>query len=60
MCGRVRDGVRNTGYTRWTPQGISGRKAGIMKEVGLGWINGGRKGRGFGWGKIRDGCEQLF
>ena len=30
------------------------------KEVGLGWINGGRKDRGFGWGRIRDGGEQLF
>ncbi len=24
------------------------------------WINGGRKDHGFGWGKIRDGGEQLF
>ena len=31
-----------------------------MKEVGLGWINKGRKDRGFGWGKIRGGGEQLF
>ena len=36
------------------------RKAGNLKEVGLGWINGGRKDHGFGWGKIRDGGEQLF
>ena len=27
---------------------LSGRKAGNVKEVGLGWINGGRKDRGFG------------
>ena len=27
---------------------------------GFGWINGGRKDRGFGWGKIRGGGEQLF
>ena len=27
---------------------------------GLGWIIGGRKDRGFGWGKIRGGGEQLF
>jgi len=57
ICGRERDGVGNTGYTRWTLQGLSGRKAGNLKEVGLGWINGGRKDRGFGWGKIRDGGE---
>ena len=51
--------VRNMGYTRWTLQGLTGRKAGNLKEVDLGWINGGRKGRGFGWGKIGGG-EQLF
>ena len=50
----------NTGCTIWTLQGLSGRKAGNLKEVGLGWINGGRKDHGFGWGKIRDGGEQLF
>ena len=38
-----------TGYTRWTLQGLSGGKAGNLKEVGLGWINGGRKDRGFGF-----------
>ena len=38
----------------------SGRKAGNLKEVGLGWISGDRKDRGFGWGMIRDGGEQLF
>ena len=41
-------------------QGLSGRKAGNLKEVGLEWINGGRKDQGFGWGKIRDGGERLF
>ena len=30
------------------------------REVGLGWINEGRKDRGFGCWKIRDGGEQLF
>ena len=40
-------------------QRLSGRKAGNLKEVGLGWITGGRKDRGFGWGKISGG-EQLF
>ena len=39
---------------------LSGRKTGNLKEVGLGWINGGRKDRGFGWGTIRGGGEQLF
>ena len=49
----------NMGYTRWTLQGLSRRKAGNLKEVGLGWINGGRKDQGIGWGKIRGGGEQL-
>ena len=31
-----------------------------MKEVGLGWINGGRNDRGLGWGKIRDGGDSYF
>ena len=32
-----------------------------LKEVGLGGlIIGGRKDRGFGWGMIRGGGEQLF
>ena len=48
------------GCTRWTLQGLSGRKAGNLKEVGLGWINGGRKDQGFGWGTIKGGGEQLF
>ena len=39
---------------------LSRRKAGNLKEVGLGWINGGRKDRGFGWGTIIGGGEQLF
>ena len=60
ICGRERDGVGNMGNRRWTLQGLSGRKAGNLKEVGLGWINGGRKDCSFGWGKIRDGGEQLF
>ena len=36
-------GAGSTGYTTWTLQGLSGRKAGNLKEVGLGWINGGKK-----------------
>ena len=40
---------------------LSGRKAGNLKEVILGWIKGGRKDRGLGWGTIRGGGgEQLF
>ena len=50
----------NTGNTRWTLQGLSGRKAENLKEAGLGWIDRGRKDRGFGWEKIRGGGEQLF
>ena len=49
--------VGKTGYTRWTLQGLSVRKAGNLKDVGLGWINEGRKDREFGWGKIRGGGE---
>ena len=51
-------GAENMGYTRWTLQGLSGRKAGNLKEVGLGWINGGRKDRGFGWGTTF-GCSHF-
>jgi len=32
-------------------QGLSGRKTGNLKEVGLGWINVGSKDQDFGWGK---------
>ena len=32
--------------------GLSGRKTGNMKEVGLVWINGDSKDQNFGWGKI--------
>ena len=60
ICGRERDGVGNTGNTRWTLQGLSGRKAWNLKEVDLGWINGGRKYRGFVWQKIRGYSKQLF
>ena len=41
-------------------QGLPGRKAGNLKEVDLGRINGGRIDCGFGSGKIRDGGEQIF
>ena len=55
---------KQDGYCRdfqvLTQQSLSGRKSGNMKEVGLGRINAGRKARGFGWGKIRDGGKQLF
>ena len=40
ICERERDGTGNMGYTRWTPQGPSVRKAGTLKEVGLAWITG--------------------
>ena len=40
ICGRERDGAGNTGNTRWTLQGLSGRKAGNLKEVGLGGLSG--------------------
>ena len=43
-----------------TQQGLSGRKAENLKEVGLGWISGCRKDHGLGWGRIRDDDEQLF
>ena len=33
ICGRERDGAGKTGYTRWTLQGLLGRKAGNLKEV---------------------------
>ena len=60
ICGRERDRAWSTGYTRWTLKGLSGRKAGNLKEVGLERISSGRKDRSFGWGKIRDGGDQLF
>ena len=41
ICGRERDGLGTMGNRRWTVQGLSGRKAGNLKEVRLGWINGG-------------------
>ena len=68
ICGRERDGQGLQGkqdrhyrdFQVLARPGLSGRKAGNLKEVGLGWISGGRKDRGFGWGKIRDGGEQLY
>ena len=39
---------------------LVGKKVGNLKEVSLGGINGDRKDRGFGWGEIRGGGEQLF
>ena len=40
ICGRERDGTCNMGNRRWTLQGLSGRKAGNLKEVGLGGLSG--------------------
>ena len=48
------------GHYRDFQDGQNFRKEGNLKEVGLGWINGGRKDREFGWGTIRGGGEQLF
>ena len=33
-------GMGNMGNRRWTLQGLSGRKAGNLKEVGLGGLTG--------------------
>ena len=58
------EGRDRTGWGRWGKQNghyrdfQEGKRN--LKEVGLGWINGGRIDHGFGWGKIRDGSEQLF
>ena len=51
ICGRERDGVRYTGQTKWILQGLSERKAGNMKEVSFGWINGGIKRSWFWMGE---------
>ena len=68
ICGKESDGGRvhsgkQDGHCRdfqvLIRQGLSERKAGNLKEVGLERISGGRKDHGFGWGKIRDGGEQL-
>ena len=44
--------------------GTQGKQDGQYREFeggGFGWINGDKKDRGFGWGKIRGGGgEQLF
>ena len=48
------------GNRRWILQGLSGRTAGNLKEVGLGWINRGRKDQGFGWGKIEVVVNSCF
>ena len=60
ICGRERDGVGYMGLARWTVWGLSGKKTGNLNEVGMGWISGSSKVQDFGWGKIRDGGEQLF
>ena len=48
------------GNRRWTLQGLSGRKAGNVKEVGLGGLLGVEKIEDLEWGMIRGGGEQLF
>ena len=40
ICGRERDWTGNMGNRRWTLQGLSGRKAGNLNEVGLGGLSG--------------------
>ena len=59
FCGRERDGVENMGTLQEHYRDFQEGKQGI-EGGGLGWINGGRKDRGFGWGMIRGGGEQLF
>ena len=56
ICGRERDGIWNMGNRRWTPQGLSGRKAGNYTEVGLGGLSGVEKIEDLDGG----GGEQLF
>ena len=55
---------RGMGWGKWVNKmdntGTFRKESRDLNEVGLGWINGGREDRGFGWGKIRDGTEQLF
>ena len=41
-------------------QGLSRRKAGNLKEVGLGWINGGRKDHRFGWRRYQMVVKSCF
>ena len=41
------------GHYKMDITGTFRKKAGNLKEAGLGWINRGRKDRGFGWGMIR-------
>ena len=53
-------GVGNMGNTRWILQGLSGRKAGNLKEVGLGGLSGVEKIEDLDGGEIRHGGEQLF
>ena len=48
------------GYTRWTLLGLSGRKAGNLKEVGLGELIGEEKIEDLDGGMIRGGGDQLF
>ena len=46
-----RDGVGVHGENNVVLQGLSRKKAWNLKEVGLGWINGGRKDHGFDGGR---------
>ena len=56
ICGRERDGAGKTGIQDGYYRDFQEGKQGIWRR----WINGGRKDRGFGWGMIRGGGEQLL
>ena len=55
ISGRERDGEYKMDIT-----GTFRKESREFEGGGLGWIIGGRKDRGFGWGMIRGGGEQLF
>ena len=51
---------RGMGWGTWGIHDGHHRNFPEGKEVGWWWIIGGRRDRGFGWGTIRGGGEQLF
>ena len=48
------------GYYKMDITGTFRKESREFEGGGLGWIIGGIKYRGFGWGMIRGGGEQLF
>ena len=60
ICGREREGAGEHGEYKMDITGTFRKENREFEGSGLAWINGGRKDRGFGWGKIRGGGEQLF